>query len=389
MKKIISLAVLLTAISYASPASATTFSLGGDIGTRVRAQTFDQASQKKNDLYWQYRVRLNGSADFGDGFFAKVQVTNEAPNKTSAGTVAIGGGGGWQTIGYGNTELYTIGFSQAYFGRVYGDSHYSLGRLPLNATNNPILDISLYPKNPLDTPTTTFQNDRLFGANYGTKIGSGELNLVVGVFDNLNTYHSSIQGSDGGLLNDGYAFITSYKTKIAGVTIEPELLTAITRFDSVTQETFSTTSSSYATPWHQGVRPWTFGANLSGNVGDLKLGASGFYNVANGTTPDAARYGTNRNANVDYNAYLLRIKAEYGPFLTWYDHSVATDKSTAVKQTYTNNFVWAQYQFKAYDSKGAKLVIQPTLRYLTTKDEVTPANSYHRLRSELYATLSF
>jgi hypothetical protein len=390
MKKLISIAALFAAISYAAPASATTFSVGGDLGTRVRAQTYDHASQKKDDLYWQYRVRLNGSADFGDGFFAKVQVTDEAPNKTSTGTVALGGGGGWQTVGYGNSELYTIGFSQAYFGRVYGDSHYAIGRLPLNATNNPILDITLYPKNPLDTPTTTFQNDRLFGANYGTKVGEGELNLVAGVFDNLNTYYSSSQGNDGGLLNDGYAFIGSYKTEIGGVTVEPEVLTAITRFDSVTQDTFSPTSSSYGTPWHQGVRPWTFGLNLGGKVGDLKLGASGFYNITSGKTPDAARYGGNRNANVDYKAYILRIKAEYGPFLTWYDHSVAKDKSTpATTNTYTNNFVWAQYQFKAYDSRGVKLVIQPTLRYLTTKDEVTPANGYHRLRSELYATISF
>ncbi|NTU94269.1 MAG: hypothetical protein HGB29_10135 [Chlorobiaceae bacterium] len=395
MKKLISLAALFAAISYAAPASAVTFGLGGDLGTRVRAQTYDHANHKKDDLYWQYRVRLNGSADLGDGFFAKVQVTNEAPNKTSTGAVALGGGGGWQTIGYGNSELYSIGFSQAYFGRGYGNSHYAIGRLPLNATNNPILDITLYPKNPLDTPTATFQNDRLFGANYGTKIGPGELNLVVGVFDNLNTYYSSSQGNDSGLLNDGYAFIGSYKTDIGSVTIEPEVLTAITRFDSVTPETFSSTSSSYGTPWHQGVRPWTFGLNLSGKVGEVKLGASGFYNITNGTTPDATRYGGNRNANVDYTAYLLRIKAEYGPFLAWYDHSVATDKSklateaTATTKTYTNNFVWAQYQFKAYESNGTRLVIQPTLRYLTSKDSATTTNDYHRLRSELYATITF
>ncbi|NTU69039.1 MAG: hypothetical protein HGB02_09225 [Chlorobiaceae bacterium] len=395
MKKLISLAALFAAISYAGPASAKDLSLGGDIATRVRAQTYNTDSSKKDDFYTQYRVRLNGSADFGDGFFAKVQLTNEAPNKLAAdqgtrgaaGTVALGGGGGWQTIGYGNTELYTVGFSQAYAGRVYGDSHYALGRLPLNAANNPIFDISLYPKNPLDTPTATFQNDRLFGANYGTKIGNGDLNLVVGVFDNLNA------GTDPGLLNDGYAFVASYKTEIAGITIEPEVLTAITRFDSVTQETFSYTgaanNSDYATPFHQGVRPWTFGLNLGGNVGDLKLGGSAFHTSASGTTPNTSRYAF-ANQNVDYSAYLLRIKAEYGPFLAWYDHSVATDKSTATTQTYTNNFVWAQYQFNAYKTKGgAKLVIQPTVRYLTTNDEVAPEKGYHRLRSELYATLSF
>ena len=384
MKKIISLAALFAAISYAGPASATDLSLGGDIGTRVRIQSYNKDYSKNDDLYTQYRVRLNGSADFGDGFFAKIQVTNENPNSPSSGK--LGGGGGWQTIGYGNSELYTVGFSQAYAGRIYGDSHYALGRLPLNATNNPIFDLTLYPKNPLDTPTATFQNDRLFGANYGTKLGNGDLNLVVGVFDNLNA------GTDPGLLNDGYAFVGSYKTEVAGLTVEPEILTAITRFDSVTQETFG--SSGTSAPWHQGVRPWTFGLNVGGNTGDLKLSGSALYNVAKGTTPNNSRYAGNANAEVDYNAYLLRIKAEYGPFLTWYDHSVATDKShaagaTATTNVYRNNFVWAQYQINAYKGKGARLVIQPTVRYLTAKDEAAPASSYHRLRSELYATLSF
>ncbi|NTV03099.1 MAG: hypothetical protein HGB04_10050 [Chlorobiaceae bacterium] len=384
MKKIISLAALFAAISYAAPATAATITVGGDISTRVRAQTYDKAHQASDDLYWQYRVRLNGSADLGDGFFAKVQVTNETPLAPSSGK--LGGGGGWQTVGYGNSELYTIGFSQAYFGRAYGDSHYVAGRLPLNSTNNPIFDLTLYPKNPLDVPTTTFQNDRLFGANWGTKVGNGDLNLVLGVFDNIVGNNTTSTGD--GLLNDGYAFVASYKTEIGGVTVEPQVLTAITKFDSVTQETFGASGTS--APWHQGVRPWTFGANVSGiNVGDLKLGASAFYNIANGTTPTNTAYAV-PGEKVDYTAYLLRLKAEYGPFLAWYDHSVAKDKSSslATEKTYTNNFVWAQYQFKAYESKGAKLVIQPTLRYLTTRDGDT-ANDKNRLRSELWASVSF
>jgi hypothetical protein len=379
MKKIISYAAFFAALSYATPASAA-LNLGGDAAVRVRDTSYDSAHRKSDDLNWQYRVRLNASADLGNGYLFKAQLLNEAP-------AAFGGGGGWQTVGYGNTETYALGVSQAYFGRFYGDSHYLVGRLPLNSTNNPVFDVTLYPKNPLDIPTTTFQNDRLYGANYGTKIGSGDLNLVVGVFDNISA--NNTKGSGDGLLNDGYAAVVSYKTTVSGVTIEPLVLTALTKFDSVTQETFSSTSSSFKQPWHQGIRPVTFGANVNGNVGDLKLGASGFYNISKGTTPSSTIYGANANANVDYTAYLLRLKAEYGPFLAWYDHNVTTDKSTSTTQKYTNNFVWAQYQFKAYDSAVSKLTIQPTLRYLTTRDDVTPANNKDRLRSELWATITF
>jgi hypothetical protein len=379
MKKLIAFAAFFAALSYAAPASAA-LNIGGDASVRVRDTSYDNAHQKSDDLYWQYRVRLNASADLGNGYLFKAQLLNEAP-------AGFGGGGGWQTVGYGNTETYTLGVSQAYFGRFYGDSHYLVGRLPLNSTNNPVFDLTLYPKNPLDIPTTTFQNDRLFGANYGTKIGSGDLNLVLGVFDNISG--NNTKGTGDGLLNDGYAAIISYKTTVSGVTIEPLVLTALTKFDSITQETFSSTSSSYGKPWHQGIRPVTFGANVSGNVGDLKLGASGFYNISKGTTPSSTIYGANANANVDYTAYLLRVKAEYGPFLAWYDHNVTTDKSTSTTQKYTNNFVWAQYQFKVYDSAASKLTIQPTLRYLTTRDDVTPANDKDRLRSELWATITF
>jgi hypothetical protein len=379
MKKLISFAVVFAALSYAAPASAA-LNIGGDASVRVRDTSYDRAHQASDDLNWQYRVRLNGSADLGDGYVFKTQITNEAPG-------AFGGGGGWQVVGYGNTELYSLGVSQFYFGRFYGDSHYLVGRLPLNATNNPILDLTLYPKNPLEIPATTFNNDRLYGANYGTKIGPGDLNVVVGVFDNISKNDTG--GTGDGVLNDGYAALVSYKTTISGVTIEPEVFTAFTKFDSITQETFSTTSNSYQKPWHQGIRPVTFGANVSGLVSGIKLGASGFYNIGKGTTPSSAIYATNANANVDYTAYLLRVKAEYGPFLAWYDHSVTTDKSSSTTQKYTNNFVWAQYQFKVHQSATGSFTIQPTLRYLTTKDDVTPANNTNRLRSELWATVTF
>ncbi|HWR01274.1 MAG TPA: hypothetical protein VN371_05375 [Chlorobaculum sp.] len=389
MKKILTYAAFFAALSYASPAFGEV-KFGGDASVRVRDTSYDLGNNhsKSDDLYWQYRIRLNAAADLGDGYLFKAQITNEAPNKRSDGTVAIGGGGGWQTVGYGNTELYSIGISQAYFGRIKDNYHYLAGRLPLNSTNNPVFDLTLYPSNPGDIPTTTFDNDRLFGFNYGTKVGAGELNVVVGVFDNISANDTGKTGD--GLFNDGYVGLVSYKTNIGGLTVEPVVLTALTKIDSFTQNTFSTTSSAYGTAWHQGIRPWTFGANFSGKVGDLKLGASGFYNVGRGTTPNSTSiYGANANAHVDYSAYLLRIKAEYGPFLAWYDHSVATDKSTSVKNTYTNNFVWAQYQLKPYSTATASLTIQPTIRYLTNRDEVTPSNNRDRLRSELWATVTF
>ncbi len=379
MKKMLSLAAMFAVLSYASPASAE-LKFSGDASVRVRDESYDSAHQTNDNVNYQYRARLNAAADFEGGYLIRALVTNEAPNFAGGGgagtTARIGGGGGWQTVGYGNTELYTVGFSQLYFGRFYGDSHYLLGRLPLNSTNNPIFDIHLYPQNPGDVPSTTFNNDRLFGVNYGTKIGDGDLNVIVGVFDNLS--RNDTAGTGDGLLNDGYAFSVAYKTKFGDVTFEPQVLTALTQHDTVTQTTYST-----GAPWHQGIRPVTFGANVAVPAGDVKLGFSGFYTSGKGTTPSSSNYAY-ANANVDYTGYLLRIKAEYGKFLAWYDYNKTTDNSAAQSHEYTNQFVWAQYQIPA-----GKITIQPTLRYLTSSDHGATEVNTSRLRSELWASFAF
>ncbi|MEI6756491.1 MAG: hypothetical protein FDX18_10725 [Chlorobium sp.] len=382
MKRVLSLVAMFAVLSYASPASAE-LKFGGDVSVRVRDESFDAAHQSTapDNLYYQYRARLNVAGDFEGGYLFRALISNEAPGFSGSGgantTAKIGGGGGWQTVGYGNTELYTVGFSQLYFGRNYGESHYLLGRLPLNSTNNPVFDIHLYPKNPLDVPATTFNNDRLFGVNYGTKIGSGDLNVVVGVFDNLSKNNTS--GTGDGALNDGYAAVVSYKTRIGDVTVEPQVLTALNQHDTVTQTTYST-----GLPFHQGIRPVTFGANVSVPAGDVKLGFSGFHTSGHGTTPSSTIYA-NPGANVDYSGYLLRAKAEYGPFLAWYDYNKTTDRSDSITHKYTNKFVWAQYKIPA-----GKISIQPTVRYLTTSDNAaTSETKTSRLRSELWATLTF
>jgi hypothetical protein len=288
-------------------------------------------------------------------------------------------------VGYGNTEVYTLGVSQFYFGRYYGASHFIVGRFPLNSTNNPVYDIYLYPKNPLDIPTTTFNNDRIFGVNYGTKIGSGDLNAVVAVFDNQSASDTAASGD--GLLNDGYVVSLAYKAAIGNVTVEPQVVTALTKHDVVTQTTYSD-----GFPFHQGIRPVAVGANVAVPAGKVNLGFSGFYTSASGTTPDAASYGPGKGANVDYTGYLLRVKAEYGPVLAWYDYNKTTDKSAPTTHEYTNQFVWAQYQYKVYQAAKGSLTIQPTLRYLTSSDHVggniADVNT-SRLRSELWATVSF
>lgn len=379
MKKMLSLAAMFAVLSYASPASAA-LNISGDASVRERGEfktttAADGTKTKADDLKTQYRVRINGAADLGDGYFFKTQLMSEAP----AGT---GGAGGWQTVGYGNTEVYTLGVSQFYFGQMQKESHFMVGRIPLGSVSNPVFDLTLYPGQPLEIPVATINNDRVMAVNYGAKIGGGDLNATLVVLDNNATANA--------LLNDGYALHLTYKTSVGDVTLEPQLLTILTKSNVLNQDL-----SSFQT----GIKPWTVGANAGIPAGDAKIGIGAFYTKGNGIINKTGdNVILNDSSAVDYNGYLLRLKAEIGNFMAWYDYNQTTD-NTAVnlnggaKKEYTNNFVWAQYNFPVHKSATGSFSLTPTLRYLTTSDKSTGISTseikVERLRTELYATVTF
>ncbi len=363
MKKMLSLAAMCAVLAYASPASAE-LKLSGDASTRVRGQftetTGDTATDNTNDLQFAYRLRLKASADLGSGYFFKTLLTTD------------NNAGGWNTVENNNEEASGIDISQLYFGRVMKDSHYMVGRLPLGSVNNPIFDLALYPFSDADIPVATFNMDRVYGLNYGCKLGSGEANATLVVFDNDVTDNSTAKGD--GLFNDAYALHLTYKDKIGDVTVEPQAIIGLTNLDGLN---------------YSNVTPDTFGANLSVPAGDAKIGLSGFYTKCkdngNYTAGSAA-------ANVDYSAYILRLKGEVGNAMAWIDYNKATDKTDNLNIDYTNVFVWAQYNFKVYDSAAGSFSVTPIIRYwaASAKDKAADTKiDRDRLRTELVATVTF
>ena len=376
MKKMLSLAAMFAALSYASPAYAD-LNFSGDASVRVR-DTGDTGSQSKDNVNYYYRIRLNAAADLGDGYFFKALATDESDQ-----------GGGWQKVQYGNAEVYNLQLSQLYFGHNSSCDHYMIGRIPLNSQNNPLYDLTLYPTQPFDIPVATINLDRVYGANYGLKVGNGDLNALFVVLDNNAAGNTSASGD--GLLNDGYAVGGSYKFNVGNVTFDPQVFTAITKTDVWAQSATGT----YAGPIHFGFRPVTLGTNMAFPLGGIKWTASGFYTRGSGTTPtNPVVYGAASGQKVDYFGDLFRIKGEYGPFMAWYDYNQTTDKSAIAggNHVYTNQFVWAQYKINVHESAKGTFTIQPTFRYLTTKDhnELLSTDTIGgRLRSELWATVTF
>jgi len=373
MKKMLSLAAIFAALSYASPAFAD-LNISGDASVRV--QDWITGNQSTDNVDWQYRLHLKAAADLGDGYFFKALVTNENPGVDFAQVGGNAGNGGWQTVGYGNTEVYNLQLSNFYFGHMSECNHYMIGRLPLNSANNPVFDLTLYPTQPLNTPVALLNLDRVYGANVGGKVGPGDLNATVVVLD--NKVAGNTQNSGDGLLNDGYALLSSYKFNIGNVTFEPEILTILTKSDVFLQD--QSADGNVLHLLHREFRPVTYGANVSVPVSGVKLSASALFTR-----------GSSSANSVDYFGDLFRIKAESGPLTVWYDHNSTTDKSSGPSDVYTNNFVWAQYKINVYQSAKGSFSVLPTVRYLSSKlsnANVTLADE-HILLPELWATVSF
>jgi len=384
MKKLLSLAALFAALSYTSPAFAD-WNISGDASFRM--QDWITGNQSKDNVDWQYRLNLKAAADLGEGYFVKALVTNEETKN-----------GGWQTVNYGNSEVYNLELSQFYIGHNCDSCHFMIGRLPLNTASNPVFDLTLYPTQPLNTPVALLNLDRAYGANIGGKVGPGELNGTVVVLDN-HVAGNTVQSGDG-LMNDGYAFKATYKFNIGNVTVDPQVLTVLTESDVWSQQqspdTFNGAKSSIvqgnsATPIHFGFRPFSYGTNVVIPAGAVKFTASGFLTRGSGTTPNNSVYGPYGGSNIDYFGDLFRIKAESGPFTVWYDHNSTTDKSSGTAQVYTNNFFYTQYKINLYKSSKGNFTLMPTLRYLSAKQTsaTVPVGDTTLLLPELWATVSF
>ena len=386
MKKMFSLAAMLAVLSYASPASAE-LKFGGDASVRLRSEFADTETNgvhqdNADELKFQYRIRLKASADLGDGYFFKALVQSEQSQShdTNSKTLAhVSTAGGWAEIGAGNGGAYNLEISNFYFGRTMEDSHYKIGRLPLNSFNNPIFDLAYYavPSGGLNTgitavdvPVATWNFDRVFGLNYGTKIGSGELNATLVVANNNVSDDKSVEGD--GLFNDGYLLHVAYKTTIGDVTVEPQAVIALSDLQS---------PAGYG-----GISPNTFGANATIPAGKSKIGMSAFYSVCEDTDPNVGG-----RAKVDYSGYLLRLKGESGPVMAWIDYNRTEDNSVGrAADNYDNLFVWAQYNVKVHESALGTFSVTPTIRYRASGSDVgLTKNDFDQLRGELYATVTF
>lgn len=368
MKKFVSLLFGLAMIAAFVTTAEAGIKISGDAQVRPRGEFTEtkvngEKVNSNEDLYWLYRLRLKIAADLGDGFFAKALLANHSAGwfaTLGSGREAIDIPGTGRKVSVFPTDLSEFGVNQMYFGRMMENSHYVVGWMPVNSFNNPIYDLAVYPDQPLGIPYFLLGNDRIFGLNYGAKVGPGELNASLIVLDD---YMKDIDK----FFRDEYAIHLMYKTNIGDVTIDPQLLAAITDV-----HLFNLFRMGY-----EDVSPITFGTNVIIPAGKLKFTLSGFYT-----------FNDDGDTSADYDAYMFRAKVERGPIRAWLDYSSMNDNSFGGSDDYDSMYIWAQYNWKVHESSMGSFTLSPTVRYLTS-DKNDGALEYQRLRTELWAQVAF
>ena len=382
MKKLLSLVFGLALMVAFTSSSQASIKFSGDAQVRPRVEMVKKGAggEWNEELYWLYRLRLRAAADLGSGYFAKALFASE-----SAGWFAtISDGKETATVDHREITLFPkslsdhFGVNQLYFGRMMQDSHYIVGIMPVNSFNNPIFDLAVYPKSSVGIPYLLLNNDRVFGLNYGRKIGPGELNATLCVLDDEHEDTTSES-----FLRDEYAVHLMYRTNIGDVTIDPQLLAIVTR-TQVRPFPDPPFTHPYDNVPEAGIAPFTFGTNVIIPAGKTKFTISGFY------TKDGIGLVDEDNG-VEYSAYMFRVKAEHGPVRTWVGYNkadvVTSPLDPSAQGDYKNLFVWAQYNWKVHESSMGKFTLSPTVRYLNKGKD--GANTYERWRTEIWANVSF
>ncbi len=369
MKKLLSLVFgLAMFVAFSTPATAAIqFSGDAQVRPRVEMSKSGEAGEWSENLYWLYRLRLRLAADLGSGYFAKALLASESAGwfatiSQDRETVTLNG----KTYNlFPNSLSDHFGVNQVYFGRMMQDSHYTLGIMPVNSFNNPVFDLAVYPTSAVGIPYLLINNDRIFGLNYGKKIGPGELNATLCILGD-----AIYDNNDESFFRDEYAVHLMYKTNIGDITIDPQLLAAVTR---------TQTSNLLPDDPEVGIAPFTFGTNVIIPAGDTKITLSGFYsNDGIGLVDD--------DNGAEYSAYILRAKAEHGPVRAWVSYNAA-DVDSPTSDEYNNFYVWAQYTVKVYESSMGKFTLTPTVRYRDRNKNDSDLDT--RLRTELWANISF
>ncbi len=350
-------------------------SLSGDLQVRARDDIKDLGDYGgySDDLYYMMRAGLNVSASIGDGFFGKIRL--EHYNYAGYIYSAQSGLDNYSNapIIPGSNDLLarpTVNFTQLYLGVNRENWGVEAGIYPISGLANPILDIHYMPNIMVDIPFTLYRLNTLTGISGYVAAGPGKINLFVSN-DYNGSYAEDVNGNDLMNNSDSYTVGANYDFKVAGFEVQPIGIISIAS-DSVP-------------------KPVSYGINLG--TPDF----SGF-----SLDLDAAASKQTEAGTANYDAFLVRIKAEFKPgfgsIQGWFDIARRTDKDVLlpnesgdmadIDHNYT--YLWLLYNIPIYSSDHGSLTLTPRVRRITEKiDNDFFKKDYTRYKIELLFSMSF
>lgn len=328
-------------------------SLSGSAQVRPRLDLKSQGKFEKSDMYYMYRMRLNISANIGDGWYAKARLAhwNYAEYAFTNGLEMD-----WPDKNI-NRRPY-VSFTQLVIGVNKDNWGAKGGILPQNGLKNPMLDIHYFPTKMVDIPWTINGVAARFGLGGWIKAGPGKLNINA-TKDANNFTEKDATGATVADAHDTYTFGFDYALKLAGFSVQPAFY--------------------YTWADKNLAAPMTYGVNIS----TPKFGSISFGATAAMTTQGVDAAGK-------YDGMLVRVKAngKLGPggFTVWYDYATRTDKGAADVDT-KYGYLWVMYKYTAYKGDHGSVLIAPRWRMLTKT--VGSGDTFTRHKIECLFVLKF
>ncbi|MAJ43175.1 MAG: hypothetical protein CMF96_00335 [Candidatus Marinimicrobia bacterium] len=292
--------------------------ISGDGRFRTRFDIKENLHQNTNDLYHQYRARINIKSNIGGDWFFKSKVgTNSVAGMTKIGDSEHNGPGNE------NSHRPNLSFLELYFGRKTNGYGYWIGAYPLKS--NPCLDLHYYPDKIVGIPWILYNNSTITGFFAYFFLKENKINTFISIDQNstnkIEEFASSLD--DIGVTNvknDNYTIGLNTDIKKNNFVLSPYVLVS----------------------FGEGDQPYTAGIELElEKLFDIKTSIS--------------HYQTN---NSDYNANHTRIKFNF-PHI---NNKVNFFYDLALKNKKSASYLWLSYSFNIYDSDLGKLTISPTIR---------------------------
>jgi hypothetical protein len=366
LKRMLSLAAF-GALFVASAATAqVTFNGDARFRPRLDLDNRPESNYDRNDFYYMYRLRLNMTADIGEGYYVKSRLSHNGIafyQKGGQGDLPDIFGNPVNNVSNEAARRPSLDMMYMYLGRAISNFGFDIGLIPIPGYGNPLWDLHYYPNLMVDVPFFIWNTDGAFGGRTFYDVGPGRLTVHALLDRDRVDAQETTEGVATFESNDQYTLTAAYALPVAGVRVEPMLMKTFPSEQRTFVGGVETDFAEYGAP--------------------LTVGANVVFPRFSGITPSATLgYSTNDRV-VDYTAWLARAKlaGPLGPgtLLAWVDLASRTDELESGDTSTDFLYWWLAYTIPIYSGERGSFVMTPEWRFMNKDSADELARRRHKL----------